>query len=85
MAMGAYILSDDLKNREGKARWNHYYYLLKILLNYLELAEPFSIRCTHPAGWGQCQLNLADVFCGIEKSLRLGLEQNAPQEKIGKI
>ena len=79
-----YTLADVLNNREGKVRWNPYYYLLKILLNYLELAEPFSIRCTHRAGWGQCQLSLADVFCGIGKSLRSGLEQNAPLEKIGK-
>jgi hypothetical protein len=63
-----YALPKVLNNREGKARWIPYYYLPKILLNYLELAELFFTRCTHRAGWVHCRLSLAGGVCGIGKS-----------------
>lgn len=80
-----YTLPKVLNNREVKARWNPYCYLLKILLNCLELAEPFFSRCTHQVGWDRYQLSLADVFCGIGERLRPGWKLAVQRDSSGEI
>jgi len=80
-----YILSYVLNNREWKARWNPYYYQLKILLNFLELAKPSLTQCTPRAGLDHCRLSLAVAFCGIVKSLRSGWGLAVRPDSNGKI
>lgn len=80
-----YILSEVLNNQVGQAKWNPYYYRLKILLNCLELAKPFLTQCTRQAGLDHCQLSLAVAFCGIVKSLRPGWGLAVRPDSNGKI
>jgi len=68
-----------------QAKWNPYYYRLKILLNCLELAKPFLTQCTRRAGSDHCQLSLAVAFCGIVKSLRPGWGLAVRPDNNGKI
>jgi len=65
------------------ARWNRCYYLLKILLNCLELAGHYFTRCIHRADSDLYLSSLAGVSCGIGESSRIGWKWAVQQGRSG--